>query len=223
MKRLILCVVFACVSGAALFAAETTESIKIGQESVSLKIFNPEKDNLPVVILIHGARGVRGLRAARYDGYGNELMSNNIIGIIVHYFDAKSVNWEESIAEAVNFAERLPNAAKARIGMVGYSTGATLALKLASKDSRIKLLVLDTMFLPAGFSKSDAASLPKTFIMCGSQDKALNDMLTLREWLSASGVPFQERITQGKGPKSASVETYDADWQAALKFFKDNL
>lgn len=223
MKRLILCVVFTCVSLCRLSAAETLEHIKVGQASVSLKVFNPGKDNCPVVILVHGARGVRGMRAARYDGYGMELMSNDIIGIIVHYFDAKAANWQDSIAETVNFAERLPNAAKGRIGMIGYSTGAALALELAARDSRIKLLVLDTMFLPAGFSKSDVGGLPRTFIMCGSQDKALSDMLTLKEWLKEARVPFEMKINDGIGPKNISVEIYNADWQAALKFFKENL
>lgn len=206
-----------------VYAEKSTEYLKYADETVTLDIYNPASYNCPVAILIHGAAGIEGDRAARYAGFATDLMNEGIIAINVHYFDSKKNNWVNTILETISYAQKIPNADKDRIGLIGYSLGGTLALQSASIDSRVKLLAITAGFLPIGFNKENAARLPETLMISGDQDQAIHTLNTLKQWFGELGKPFQIKIDEGVGHGNIPMNIFQEDWETIVRFFVDNL
>jgi dienelactone hydrolase len=200
----------------------TTHTLRYDNESVNLDIYNPGTQDCPVVILIHGAAGIEGDRALRYKKFAVDLMDEGIIAINVHYFDSKKENWASTIIYTINYAQTIPNADKSRIGLVGYSLGGTLALKVASIYNKVTLLAINAGFLPERFTKDDAARLPKTLIISGSKDKAVDTLYTLSNWLSELNKPFQTKINKGIGHDDVPLDVFKEDWEAIIIFLTNN-
>lgn len=206
-------------SGSVSYAEKRQEYLKYWNESVKLDIYDPGFSGCAVVILLHGSAGIEGDRATRYESFATDLMEKGIMAINVHYFDSAQVNWTNTILQTINYVNKIPNADPKRIGLVGYSLGGTLALGAASIDNRVKLLVLNAPYLPVGFSKESAAALPKTLIISGDQDQAINSLETLTGWLGELGKPFWTKINKGFGHDNIPLDVFQEDWDAAVRFF----
>lgn len=196
--------------------------LKYDNEEVRLDIYNPGLASCPVVILIHGASGIEGDRAVRYRDFATDLMNSGIIAINAHYFQSQKGNWVKTFVKTIDYAESIPNAEKNKIGLVGYSLGGTIALKVAAADDRVKLLALSAGFLPQGFTKEDAARLPKTLMISGSQDSAMNTLDTLSAWFTQLGKPFETKIDEGIGHNNVPMNIFKEDWNAIVIFFTNN-
>ena len=197
------------------------EVLQYDNEKVTIDIYSPGAGYRPVAILIHGAAGISGDRAERYKGFATDLMNEGIIAINVHYFESKRPNWLKTIIEAISYAERIPNVKKHKIGLIGYSLGGTIALKVASMDDRVKLLAINAGYMPAGFSKRDAANLPKTFMISGTNDSAINTLNQLSAWFKELNIPFETKINQGMG-HSVPMSIFRENWQAIVDFYIRN-
>lgn len=204
-------------------AEKTTEYLQYADEKVTLDIYNPGGSSCAVAVLIHGAAGISGDRAVRYQNFATDLMKNGIIAINVHYFDSKQNNWVDTIRNTISYVQKIPNADINRIGLIGYSFGGILALKVASIDNRVKLLATSAGFLPANFTKEDALRLPKILMISGDQDSAMITLNTLRQWLSEEGRPFEVKIDKGLGHDNIPMNVFQQDWQTILRFFVKNL
>jgi len=206
-----------------VFAGESSANLEYANEKVRLDIYNPTFPQCPVVILIHGAAGIEGDRAERYRGFATDLMNKGMIAVNVHYFDSKKENWIETIIQTLNYVQNIGNADTDRIGIVGYSLGGTIALIVSSIDRRVKVLALNSGFLPNGFTREKAARLPKTFMISGSNDTAMNTLNTLKQWFIESGNPFETKINEGLGHDDVPLDVFQENWQAIVKFLFDNL
>lgn len=221
--RCITCAVaisFALVSSA--YAEEAIKFLQYDTETVRLDIYNPDKDSCPVVILIHGAAGIEGNRAIRYRGFATDLMNEGIIAINVHYFDSKRENWVKTIIQTINYAENIANADRERLGILGYSLGGTIALRVCAIDDRLKVLAINAGYLPSGFSKEDAANLPKTIMISGTEDEAIDTLRSLEQWFEELGKPFQARINEGFG-HTVPMTLFDENWDSIVEFLTKNL
>lgn len=216
---IIILLLFRCPT----FAEKTTEHLRYADESVTLDIYNPGYNSCSVAILIHGAAGIEGDRAIRYAGFATDLMQKGIIAINAHYFESKQSNWTNTIRETISYAQKIPNADKNRIGLIGYSLGGTLAIKVASTDKRVKLLAISAGFLPTGFAKEDTAHLPKTLMISGDQDAAMHTLHTLSQWFTELGKPFETKIDEGIGHDNIPMDVFNEDWEAIVRFFVNNL
>jgi len=206
------------------FAGVSREYLEYGAEKIRLDVYNPGSMDCGVVILIHGAAGIEsGDRAQRYKKFATDLMNKGFIAINVYYFDTQSRQWNKTIIEAVNYAGTIKNVDKGRIGLVGYSLGGTIALQVASADTRIKALAINSGYLPAGFTKEDARRLPVTFFASGSDDSAINTLKTLEAWFNESGKRIYTKINQGLGHDNVPMYIFEEDWNAILRFLTDNL
>ncbi|MDD5070317.1 MAG: dienelactone hydrolase family protein [Candidatus Omnitrophica bacterium] len=191
----------------------------LGQR-VRIDVYNPGAgtEKRPVVILIHGAAGIKGDRAVRYKGFAQSLMNRGMIAINVHYFDSQKQNWVKTFIKAIDYAQTIPNADKTKIGVVGYSLGGGIALRVASWDKRVTALVVNSGYLPAGFTKSNAASLPTTYILSGTEDKSINTLYTIQKWFKELGKPFRSKIDQGMG-HTIPMNLFNQNWRTIVNFF----
>jgi dienelactone hydrolase len=201
--------------------SDSTQYLEYDGEKVQIDIYNPGLKGCPAVILIHGAAGITGDRAERYKNFAMSLKKKGIIAINIHYFDCRG-DKAFAVRKAVDFAQTIPNTDTESIGMVGYSAGGTLALIAASRDNRIKALAISAGYMPAGFGKQDAARLPKTYFISGSEDSAMQTLAALENWFKELGKEFKSRVNKGVGHTSTQ-EIFDADWDTIVSYFVKNL
>jgi len=197
-----------------------TDYLGFGQEVVRIDVYNPGYGNRPAVILIHGATGIGGDRAVRYEKFATDLRTSGIIAINVHYFNSTRENWLLSIKHAITYAQEIPNSNRNKIGLIGYSLGGGLALKVASLDDRVKLLAVVAGSLPGGFSRQDARRLPKTLMICGDQDPAFSSLNTLKTWFTEMGKPIETKIDKGIGHDNIPMDVFNEDWERVVEFCK---
>jgi predicted esterase len=106
--------------------------------------------------------------------------------------------------------------------LAGYSSGGTLAISVASHDRRIKLLALQAGFLPPGFSQIDASYLPRTFMVSGSKDSAMDTLTALSGWFKELNKPFDAKIHDGIGHDNIPLTVMEDDQRAMVSFFNNN-
>jgi dienelactone hydrolase len=223
LKHISWIIVISLLFSSFAFAEKSREYLKYEDEQVRLDIYNPGYRNCPVVILIHGGVGIEGDRAIRYAGFATDLMNKGIIAINVYYFDSKRENWTKTIIQTINYIKNIPNANKDRVGIVGYSLGGTIALTAASIDNRIKALAINAGYLPSGFTKENAANLPKTLMISGTKDSAIHTLNQLKQWFKEFGKPFQTKINEGLGHNNVPMGIFQENWDAIVEFFTKNL
>src|SRR5216684_2364813 len=130
-----------------------------GGKSIRVELFQPKAaGKYPVIILIHGSGGLltrADAQMPREDNFGEmQIACGGYMAVLVHYFDRsgilstvdkqymeqESAAWLETLREAVDYASSLPKADPARIGLLGESLGGYLALSLAMRDKRIRVV-----------------------------------------------------------------------------------
>jgi len=192
-------------------------------QRVQIDIYNPGYRSCPAVVLIHGASGIDGDRGIRYRGFAMDLKSKGMVAINVHYFDSAEQNWATTFLQAISYAQHIPNVDKNKIGLVGYSLGGTLALYVASCDPRIKALAICAGYMPGGFTKADAARLPKTLMISGSEDSAMDTLNQIQAWFTELGKTMETRIDKGVGHDNIPLGVFQEDWNTIAAFLQKNL
>jgi carboxymethylenebutenolidase len=213
-------------------AGPVLESFSQGGHQVRVETYAPAgAGRHPSVILLHGADNVEP-HAAAYRASAQELARNGYVTLLVHYFDATGtrsadedsiarnfLDWMETAAQAVSFAAEKNNVQPDRIGLTGFSLGASLALSLASQDSRIGAVVEFYGTLPdlaAAFLKR----MPPVLILHGAADALVpaTEAYKLERLLESKGVPFEMKIYPGQGHGFTAAATADAATRAVAFF-----
>lgn len=84
------------------------------------------------------------------------------------------------------------------------------------------IIAINAGYLPSGFNKEDAANLPKTFMISGTEDKAIDTLGSLEQWFEELGKPFQARINQGFG-HTVPMTLFNENWDSIVEFLANNL
>lgn len=171
----------------------------------------PEGERAPAVLLLHGAEGLllaMGYRAAA------ALIAKAGIGVaFVHYFDRTGDRiadldrmretippWAQTVRDALTWLGARPGIDPDRLGIVGISLGAGLALHVAAKgEGRIKAIVDFYGPISAGLLPP-RPKLPPVLILHGAADPVvpLVHARTLEAHLKAAATPYEIRIYPGQ-------------------------
>jgi carboxymethylenebutenolidase len=200
------------------------ESFAEGGRPVRVETYAPaDAGRHPSVILLHGADNVEP-HATAYRESAQKLAENGYVTLLVHYFDATGthqadkdaitrnfLDWMETAAQAVSFAAGKSNVQAGRIGLVGFSLGASIALSLASQDSRVAAVAEFYGELPdlaAAFLKR----MPPVLILHGTEDPLVpsSEAYKLQRLLQSKGVPFEMKLYPGQGHGFTGEATTDA-------------
>jgi carboxymethylenebutenolidase len=107
--------------------------------------------------------------------------------------------WTEVVRDAVGYGRALGNVDGERVGLVGFSLGATLALAAATKYD-LKLAALVELFgtLPRE-RRADVKKLPPTLVIHGEEDKIVpaDEAYSLIGRLAARRLPYEAEVYAG--------------------------
>jgi carboxymethylenebutenolidase len=204
-----------------------------GGRSITVQEFVPvTPGRYPAVIALYGSGGLR-------EGWADQparLMAGQGYSVfLVHYFDRTGTVradretthrnfplWMGTIGDGISFAARHAAVDPQRIGLLGFSLGAYLALAVASLDARVKAVVDFFGGLPEdlhGFTR-----MPPTLILHGEQDHVVpvSEAHRQRELLERAGATYEIKLYPGAGHGFSVLQFLDAG-QRSVQFLKKYL
>ncbi len=170
----------------------------------------PVLQRFPAVIALHGSGGGHASMAAP----ASLLAEQGFAVYVLHYFDRTGTTeidglqsilrhfplWMKTLWDAVSFVARQPQVDAQRIGLLGFSLGAYLALSAAAIDSRIQAVVEFFGGMPKEM-KLFARRLCPVLILHGEQDKTVpvEEAYHLQQLLEKKRIAYEMKIYPGVG------------------------
>lgn len=173
----------------------------------------------PAVLLLHGADGLT--YADRYRIAGGLIAASGYHVALVRYLDRTGERrvdygtlrqrypvWAATIRDGLPWLGRQPGVDPGRLGIVGVSLGAALALTVAANDRRVKAVVSTSGPLPDGLS----GRLPPTLILHGEADRLVpvSNARAVARLLEEAGTPHEIQIYPGAGHTLSGMAQLDA-------------
>ena len=183
-----------------------------GGKPIAYDAFVPQaqKQRLPAVIGLHGSAGGH----ATMSDPAAMLASKGFAVYVLHYFDRTGTTgvadkqtairnfplWGKTIWDAISHAERQPEVDSQRIGLLGFSLGAYLALSVAAVDARVKAVVEFFGGMPKEMNFLIRRLCP-TLILHGDHDPTVpvSEAYHLQQLLDRKSVPYEIQIYSGAG------------------------
>ena len=167
----------------------------------------------PVVILLHGSGGALG-NVGWMSHYGEMLAERGFHVVTVNYMErtghafvtglptmyANFRAWMEVVADSITLASRKPGVDGRRVGLVGLSLGAYLALSTARRDPRVKAVVEYFGGLPTQM-RTGRGPMPPILILHGTSDPVVpvNEAFSLMAYLEQLKSPHESRVYPNEG------------------------
>src|SRR3954469_20769434 len=196
-------------------------SFQHNQRAISIDEYSPAGGGRhPAVLLVHGSGGpLRGL-----DPYAEKASQFGVNVFVVRYFERTGHNWVsphqieryfldwlETLRAAVDYVVAHPRVDSGRVGLLGFSLGAYLALALATEDRRIAGVAELFGGMPDQFRKN-AAQLPPVLILHGNDDTVVpvSEAHRLEDLLKKNNVPYDIKTYRGQGHTLPGLAQMDA-------------
>lgn len=205
---------------------ETMHSFTSGGASIKVEWFEAAGgrggEARPALLLLHGADGLTFA-----DGYrmGAKVVAASGYHVaFVHYLDRTGERrvsystlrqrfplWAETTADALTWLATRPGVDRERLGIMGISLGAALALHVAADDRRVRAIIDYFGPVPEGLA-SRKPQLPPTLILHGEEDRIVpvSNARELERLLVASGTPHEVKIYPGQGHGLFGLAQLDA-------------
>jgi carboxymethylenebutenolidase len=198
------------------------------RHSITVQQFLPNAPGrYPAILALHGSGGIR-------EGWAEQparvMASQGYSVFVVQYFERTGTVWADhdttrtnfpawmrTIGDAITFAAQHASVDANRIGLLGFSLGAYLALSVASVDPRVKAVVEFFGGMPEelhGFTR-----MPPVLILHGEQDRVVpvTEATRLQRLLERSGTPNEMKIYPGAGHGFNGAQFLDAG-QRTIQF-----
>jgi len=183
-----------------------------GGKEIRLDCFLPDaiEQRFPAVIGLHGSGGGHASMAdpARL------LAERGFAVYVLHYFDRTGTTeidgmqtifrhfpvWMKTLWDAVSFVSRQPQVDPERIGLLGFSLGAYLALSASAIDSRVQAVVDFYGGMPKEMRFFTRRLCP-VLILHGDQDKTVpvEEAYHLQQLLEKKHIAYNMQIYPGAG------------------------
>lgn len=196
-------------------------------------MFTPNKPGrYPIVLALHGSTGL-------YSGSGQfpQMLADRGFAVFLpHFFETTGTvsaspltirdnfpTWTIAISDALDFAQDHVHADARRIGIVGFSLGAYLALGLASQQSRVKAVVDFFGGMPDHFAEQ-VRQLPPVLILHGDRDTVVqvSEARKLEALYRARQAPYEMKIYPNANHGFNGFDMLDAG-QKTYFFLKKHL
>ena len=212
---------------------ESAASFQSGDKNISVERFLPKTSKpAPIVIALHGSGGTDGGGGAQY---GRALAGQGYIVLVAHYFDRTGHTWAapheiqpnfetwmETVRDAITYALTLPNN-NGKVGLLGMSLGAYLALSVAVSDARVHAVVdffggLPDVLVP------QVNHMPPVLILHGEADATVPvaEAHKLKRLFDEKQLPYEMKTYTGAGHAFHGADMMDAA-QRTLSFLDQHL
>jgi dienelactone hydrolase len=205
-----------------------------GNKSIRLDAYLPDTaEKLPTVLALYGSGGgVEGMNEP-----ATMLAAQGFAVFVLHYFDRTGTTqiadkqtifrnfpaWGKTVWDAISHIEQHPQVDAKRMGLLGFSLGAYLALSVASVDPRVQAVVEFFGGLPKEMRLFMRRLCP-VLILHGEADPTVpvQEAYDLQNLLEKKGVPYEIKIYSGAGHGFRN-----GDWRHAgmrtLQFLREHL
>src|SRR4051794_14476114 len=157
-----------------------------GMAAIDIDQFEPHTDSPhPALLVLHGSGG-----AASYwmDQFGPALNKFGAAIYAPHYFDKTDTQWAtteiildgrhfiawlKAVQDALDYVAGRPNVDPGRIGVVGVSLGAYLAVALGIEERRIGAVVEISGGVPLGWEDRVHSGMAPVLMVHGEQDRTV--------------------------------------------------
>lgn len=188
---------------------------------------------LPAVVGLHGSGGGHNSMTEP----ASLLAGQGFAVYVLHYFDRTGTTsvdglptifrhypaWMKTLWDGVSFVAGQPQVDPERIGLLGFSLGAYLAVSAASVDSRVRAVVEYFGGLPKEM-KFFMRRLCPMLILHGEQDQTVPvaEAYHLQQVLEKKQIPYEMQIYPGVGHSFSGEAWQDASLRT-LGFFNKHL
>jgi carboxymethylenebutenolidase len=187
-------------------------SFESGGKPIAIDCFLPEAtgQRFPTVIGLHGSGGGHATMAEP----AALLAEQGFAVYVLHYFDRTGSSgvvdkaaifrhfplWMKTLWDGISFVARQPQVDPERIGLLGFSLGAYLALSDAAIDPRIQAVVEFFGGLPKEVKFFMRRFCP-VLILHGDADQTVpvEEAYHLQQVLEGKGIPYELQIYPGVG------------------------
>ncbi len=165
------------------------------------------------------------------------LASHGFVVHVVHYFDRTGTTgvadkqtavrnfpaWGKTVWDAISHGARQPEVDSERIGLLGFSLGAYLALSVAAVDARVKAVVEFFGGMPKEMPLFIRRLCP-TLILHGDHDSTVpvSEAYHLQQLLEKKSMPYEMQIYRGAG-HSFTGDAWDDARRRTLAFLERHL
>jgi len=149
---------------------ETVKEFESGKNRITVDCFAPTaKGTFPLVLLLHGSGGLQGFTHDGFKAVARNLASKGYVTLIPHLFDHEGgeEQYKDVVKDTIAFAIESGVVDEERIGIIGLSMGAYLAMTQADADPRVKAIVSVSGSAPTELPPR----FPPTLILHGSHDE----------------------------------------------------
>lgn len=182
-----------------------------GNKSIRLDAYLPDSNKkLPTVLALYGSGGgIFGMSEP-----ATMLAAQGFAVFVLHYFDRTGTtqvvdkqtivrnfpSWGKTVWDAISHIEQRPQVDAQRIGLLGFSLGAYLALSVASVDPRVKAVVEFFGGLPKEM-KLFMRRLCPVLILHGEADPTVpvEEAYELQKLLEKKRIPYEIKIYADAG------------------------
>jgi carboxymethylenebutenolidase len=179
------------------------------------------KGRLPAVVCLYGAGGL----GTWMEALGHDLASHGYVAIVPNYFDVPGiqsadiptmdryfVTWMRVIGKTLDQAAARPEIDPERIGILGGSLGASLALEVGATNPRVAC-VIDYFGGMASIIGENLERMPPTLILHGEKDvpTPVSRARKLERWFTQKGVIFEIKIYPDQGHGFTGESSADAE------------
>jgi carboxymethylenebutenolidase len=214
--------------------SQTSDSFESDGQRITVDVFAPyEAGPHPVLIALHGSGGME-------EGWANEpaslLAGRGFVVCVLHYFErtgtvwandatirANFETWMKTISDAITWAGTRADVDVERVGVLGFSLGAYLALSVAAVDARVKAVVDYFGGLPGELAEH-AHKIAPTLILHGERDYTVpvSEAHKLKQLFEQTGTDYEMKLYPNAGHGFSGMDMFDAG-QRTFSFLERTL
>ncbi len=199
-----------------------------------MDVFTPaQTGRFPVVCALHGSGG---LGSAGHLEFAQLLANQGYCVFVPHYFESTGTHWADNatiwrefptwmqtISDGLDLAETNEKADGSRIGLVGFSLGAYLALSIGSQQKRVKAVVDFFGGMPDHFAER-LNGMPPVLILHGEADNVVpvSEAHKIARLFDTRQIPYEMKLYKNAGHGFRGFDMMDAG-QRTFLFLKRQL
>ncbi len=210
----------------------SSERFETEGQSIPIDRYLPDAGGtFPAVIGLHGSGGLH----SSFGEPARMLAAHGFAVFVPHYFERTGTGWAndpiiryefptwmKTVRDAITFASGTPGVDPNRVGLLGFSLGAYLALSVGSLDERVKAVIDYFGGLPEEFCGTKR--MPPVLILHGDADSVVpvSEAKKLDRVLRVLEVEHEKYIYPGAGHVFSGFAMIDAA-QRTLAFLQKHL